>query len=63
MKIVKEARTPPPSMTPVAGFGWAEEEEEEGKQEKPDNEQEEEEDEYDKRVREVHASGREYLIS
>ncbi|KAG1331075.1 Serine/threonine-protein kinase SAPK7 [Cocos nucifera] len=51
MRIVKAARTPPPSSTPV---GWAEEDEqEEGKQEN----QEEEEDEYDKRVREVHASG------
>ncbi|XP_010912491.2 serine/threonine-protein kinase SAPK7 [Elaeis guineensis] len=57
MKIVKEARTPPPSFTPV---GWAEEDEqEEGKQENQENEEneEEEEDEYDKRVREVHASG------
>ncbi|GJN02917.1 hypothetical protein PR202_ga20311 [Eleusine coracana subsp. coracana] len=28
MKIVEQARTPPPSSTPVAGFGWVEEDEE-----------------------------------
>uniref|UniRef100_K3YSX4 non-specific serine/threonine protein kinase n=1 Tax=Setaria italica TaxID=4555 RepID=K3YSX4_SETIT len=63
MKIVEEARTPPQSSTPVAGFGWAEEDEQEdGK--KPDDEdqdgEEEEydgEDEYDKQVKQVHASG------
>ncbi|XP_073004704.1 serine/threonine-protein kinase SAPK7 [Typha latifolia] len=69
MKIVDEARTPPPSSTPLAGFGWVEEEDqEEGNQEKEEEEGVEEEedddgeDEYDKRVREVHASG-EYQIS
>lgn len=63
MKIVEEARTPPKSSTPVAGFGWAEEEEQEdGK--KPDDEEHDEEDEdydcedeYDKQVKAVHASG------
>ncbi|URE08733.1 serine threonine-protein kinase [Musa troglodytarum] len=66
MRIVGEARTPPPSTTPVAGFGWAEEEEEEeeeGKQDKQENnEEEEEEDEYDKRVKEVRASGEYPLV-
>ncbi|RWW77670.1 hypothetical protein BHE74_00014164 [Ensete ventricosum] len=64
MRIVGEARTPPPSTTPVAGFGWAEEEEEEeGKQDQQENnEEEEEEDEYDKRVKEVHASGEYPLV-
>ncbi|RZR96738.1 hypothetical protein BHM03_00025791 [Ensete ventricosum] len=63
MRIVGEARTPPPSSTPVAGFGWAEEEEEEeGKQDQQENNEEEEEDEYDKRVKEVHASGEYPLV-
>ncbi|XP_074580293.1 serine/threonine-protein kinase SAPK7 isoform X2 [Curcuma longa] len=57
MRIVGDARIPASSSTPVAGFGWVEEEDE-GKQEKDeDEEEEEEEDEYDKRVKEVHASG------
>ncbi|KAK3154325.1 hypothetical protein QOZ80_2BG0189080 [Eleusine coracana subsp. coracana] len=63
MKIVEEARTPPKLSTPVAGFGWAEEEEQDdGK--KPDDEEHDEEDEeydgedeYDKQVKAVHASG------
>nr|CAE03037.3 OSJNBa0084A10.12 [Oryza sativa Japonica Group] len=51
MKIVEEARTPPRSSTPVAGFGWQEEDEQEDNSKKPEEEQEEEEDaedEYDK---------------
>ena len=67
MKIVGEARNPPPSSKPVKGFGWAteEEEDEEGIEDvdgKVEEEEEEEEDEYDKRVKEVHASG-EFLVS
>nr|CAB3450008.1 unnamed protein product [Digitaria exilis] len=63
MKIVEEARTPPQLSTPVAGFGWTEEDEqEEGKKpEDEDQDGEEEEydgeDEYDKQVKQVHASG------
>nr|ACL53980.1 unknown [Zea mays] len=63
MKIVEEARTPPQSSTPVAGFGWAEEEEQEDGKRSDDDEQygEDEdydgEDEYDKQVKHVHASG------
>ncbi|KAJ6830176.1 uncharacterized protein M6B38_355180 [Iris pallida] len=58
MKIVNEARIPPPSSTPVPGFGWAEEEEgAEDKEVEEQEEEEDEEDEYDKRVKEVHASG------
>ncbi|BAS89269.1 Os04g0432000, partial [Oryza sativa Japonica Group] len=60
MKIVEEARTPPRSSTPVAGFGWQEEDEQEDNSKKPEEEQEEEEDaedEYDKQVKQVHASG------
>ena len=63
MNIVEKARTPPPSSTPVAGFGWAEEDEQEDSQ-KPEKAEEEEdgEDEYDKQVKQVHASG-EFQIS
>ncbi|XP_021889857.1 serine/threonine-protein kinase SRK2A-like [Carica papaya] len=63
MKIVGEARNPPPSSRRVKGFGWgAEEVEGEEDVEEDVEEEEDEEDEYDKRVREVHASG-EYQIS
>ncbi|KAK3144749.1 hypothetical protein QOZ80_4AG0317330 [Eleusine coracana subsp. coracana] len=64
MKIVEQARTPPPSSTPVAGFGWVEEDEEKNSK-KPEEKQEEEEDaedEYEKQVNEVRASG-EFQIS
>ncbi|KAL5215566.1 hypothetical protein ABZP36_006967 [Zizania latifolia] len=62
MKIVEEARTPPRSSTPVAGFGWQEEDEQDDSK-KPEEEQAEgeedgeDEDEYDKQVKQVHASG------
>lgn len=66
MKIVWEARTPPPVSRPVHGFGWGTEEDDddEGKDidEEVEEEEEDEEDEYDKRVKEVHASG-EFQIS
>jgi serine/threonine-protein kinase SRK2 len=61
MKIVGEAREPPPVSRPVKGFGWEGEEEEEDVEEEVE-EEEDEEDEYDKRVKEVHASG-EFQIS
>ncbi|KAL2504704.1 Serine/threonine-protein kinase SRK2B [Abeliophyllum distichum] len=58
MKIVGEARNPPPASRPVAGFGWgAEEEEYEGEA----AEEVEEEDEYERQVKEVHASGEFYV--
>ena len=63
MKIVEEACTPPQSSTPVAGFGWAEEEEQEDGKKPEDDEQDGEdeeydgEDEYDKQVKQVHATG------
>ncbi|OEL27776.1 Serine/threonine-protein kinase SAPK7 [Dichanthelium oligosanthes] len=63
MKIVEEARTPPQSSTPVAGFGWAEEDEQEDGKKAEDEDQDGEdeeydgEDEYDKQVKQVHASG------
>lgn len=59
MKIVGEARDPPPVSRPVKGFGW-DGEEDEGEEDV--EEEEDEEDEYDKRVKEVHASG-EFQIS
>ncbi|RYR63631.1 hypothetical protein Ahy_A04g021413 isoform B [Arachis hypogaea] len=53
MKIVEEAKTPPPASRSVGGFGWGgEEEEDEAKEEA-----EVEEDEYEKRVKEAQASG------
>jgi len=63
MKIVGEARNPPPVSRPVKGFGW-EGEEVEGEEDLEEELEEEvvEEDEYDKRVKEVHASG-EFHIS
>lgn len=58
MKIVGEARSPPPVSRPVKGFGWEGEEDEGAEDEEAKEEEEEdEEDEYDKRVKEVHASG------
>ncbi|KAM3387062.1 hypothetical protein ACQJBY_010131 [Aegilops geniculata] len=63
MKIVEEAQKPPPSTTPVAGFGWAEEDEQEdGKKPEEEVDEEDEEDEYEKQLNEVRASG-EFHIS
>ncbi|KAI4326189.1 hypothetical protein MLD38_031527 [Melastoma candidum] len=63
MQIVAEARNPAPISRPVKGFGWdGEEDGEENEDLDAEVEEEEEEDEYDKRVREVHASG-EFQIS
>ncbi|XP_047062967.1 serine/threonine-protein kinase SAPK7 [Lolium rigidum] len=63
MKIVQEAQKPPPSTTPVAGFGWVEEDEQEdGKKPEEEAEEDDEEDEYEKQLNEVRASG-EFHIS
>lgn len=65
MKIVQEAKTPPPSSTPVAGFGWTEEEEQEdgknpdddeGDRDEEEGEEGDSEDEYTKQVKQAHAS-------
>ncbi|OWM69452.1 hypothetical protein CDL15_Pgr013913 [Punica granatum] len=63
MKIVGEARNPSPSSKPSKGFGWggAANEDEEDLEEEID-EEDDGEDEYDKRVKEVRASG-EFQIS
>lgn len=60
MKIVSEARKPPPSSRHVPGFGWGGEEDEEEFDEE-ELEEEEEEDEYEKQVKAVHASGEFHL--
>ncbi|CDP19568.1 unnamed protein product [Coffea canephora] len=52
MKIVGEARNPPPSSKPVEGFGWGTEE-----GDIVVGEKEEEEDKYEKQVREIYESG------
>ncbi|KAL7119579.1 hypothetical protein ACP275_02G071300 [Erythranthe tilingii] len=64
MKIVEEAKTPPPASRSVSGFGWAGEEEEYVKEEDVEEEEvvveegeEQLEDEYDKQVKAAHASG------
>lgn len=60
MKIVGEARNPPPSSRAVPGFPWGDEDAD-NKEEVVDNDDEEyedeDEDEYDKHVKQVHASG------
>jgi serine/threonine-protein kinase SRK2 len=55
MKIVEEAKNPPPVSRSVGGFGWGGEEDDDAKDD--DVEGEEEEDEYEKRVKEAHQSG------
>ncbi|KAL3844810.1 hypothetical protein ACJIZ3_002213 [Penstemon smallii] len=57
MKIVTEARNPPPSSKSVPGFGWGGEEDEEEESNLDEEVDEEEEDEYEKHVKVVHASG------
>ncbi|KAK7246878.1 hypothetical protein RIF29_41748 [Crotalaria pallida] len=60
MKIVEEAKTPPPVSRSIGGFGWGGEEEDED--ETKEAEEAGEEDEYEKRVKEAQASG-EFHIS
>ncbi|KAK4795469.1 hypothetical protein SAY86_013463 [Trapa natans] len=59
MKIVEEAKMPPPSSRTVSGFGWGGEEDGDSKEEdvEEEDEGEEEEDEYEKNVKEAQASG------
>lgn len=56
MKIVEEAKNPPPVSRSVGGFGWGGEEDDDAKDDDVEGE-EEEEDEYEKRVKEAHQSG------
>lgn len=53
LKIVEEAKVPAPVSHSIRGFGWGGEEDGDAQGE----EVEEEEDEYEKRVKEAHASG------
>lgn len=55
MKIVGEARNPPPASRPDAGFGWGDEEA------AAEEEVEEGDDEYERQVKEVRASGEFYV--
>ncbi|XP_059656285.1 serine/threonine-protein kinase SRK2A-like [Cornus florida] len=60
MKIVGEARNPPPSSRPVGGFGWGADEDDNEDAEVEDEEvevEDDDEDVYDKTVKTVHASG------
>ncbi|BAD82014.1 serine/threonine protein kinase SAPK4-like protein [Oryza sativa Japonica Group] len=57
MKIVQEARTMPKSSRTGYWSDAGSDEEEKEEEERPEENEEEEEDEYDKRVKEVHASG------
>ncbi|CAM0901471.1 unnamed protein product [Alopecurus aequalis] len=59
MKIVQEAQTVPKPDKPVSGYGWGTGDGEGSDEEEHQEEEEEDygEDEYDKTVREVHASG------
>ncbi|KAF6139386.1 hypothetical protein GIB67_026228 [Kingdonia uniflora] len=68
MKIVGEARTPPPASRSVGGFGWGGTEEEEDQDENKEDDEEEagdeeedDEDEYEKQVKQVHESGEFHL--
>ncbi|XP_051205664.1 serine/threonine-protein kinase SAPK5 [Lolium perenne] len=58
MKIVQEAQTVPKPDKPVSGYGWGTgaSDDDDGNQEE-EEEEDYQEDEYDKTVREVHASG------
>ncbi|KAL6491807.1 Serine/threonine-protein kinase srk2a [Orobanche gracilis] len=67
MKIVDEAKTPPPVSRSIGGFGWggvggvdddkADEDDLEELEEEEDEDEDEDEDEYDKQVKAAHASG------
>lgn len=67
-KIIEEAKTIPKASRSVSGYGWAEEsDEEEGEENREEggggeDDDDDDEDEYDKTVKEVHASG-EFNIS
>lgn len=57
MKIVEEAKTPPPASRSIGGFGWGGVEEEEKVEDLEEDVEEEDEDEYEKQVKAAHASG------
>ncbi|GAA0143728.1 non-receptor serine/threonine protein kinase [Lithospermum erythrorhizon] len=63
MKIVDEAKAPPPASHSIGAFGWGAEEEDEneedveGEVEEEEEEKDDDDDEYDKQVKEAHATG------
>ncbi|KAK8456335.1 hypothetical protein SEVIR_3G004100v4 [Setaria viridis] len=59
MRIVQEAQTVPRPARPVAGYGWgaASDDEQYDDDDDAQDQEEEEEDDYDRTVRQVHASG------
>lgn len=61
MKIVSEARKPPPTSKPLPGFGWGGDEDDD--EEPIEEEEDDEEDYYEKQVKQVHASGEFHLNS
>ncbi|KAF5731828.1 hypothetical protein HS088_TW18G00513 [Tripterygium wilfordii] len=61
MKIVEEAKIAPAASRSIAGFGWAGEEDGDEKEEEAVPEEEDEEDEYEKQLKEAHASGEVHL--
>ncbi|KAL6651673.1 hypothetical protein ACP70R_010598 [Stipagrostis hirtigluma subsp. patula] len=56
MRIVQEAQTVPKAARPVSGYGWGASDDDENEEEEQP-EADEEEDDYDRTVRQVHASG------
>ena len=57
MRIVQEAQTVPKPDKPVSGYGWGAGESSDDEQDNREEEEYDDEDEYDRTVREVHASG------
>lgn len=61
MRIVQEAQTVPKPARPVSGYGWgaadSASDDDNEQLEQYDDEEEQEEDDYDRTVRQVHASG------
>ncbi|XP_024978900.1 serine/threonine-protein kinase SRK2A-like [Cynara cardunculus var. scolymus] len=57
MKIVEEARSPPPVLQSHGGYRWGDEDDDKEEEGEAGEEEDGEEDEYDKRVKEAHESG------
>lgn len=56
MKIVEEAKNPPPVSRSIGGYGWGEEDVDKDVEAVVEDD-DEDEDEYDKQVKEAHESG------
>lgn len=57
MRIVEEAKNPPPVSRSIGGFGWGEEDDVKEEDDLEDEVDDVDEDEYDKVVKEAHQSG------